>query len=169
MINIEYRDISLTAKADSTVSCTDKQEFCNLELLKQEGLEYKKFATLENNLWKLDATFENFPDDPKKENLALWSSSMSNENGEFQIPIEIIINFSNYESSVGLTLRFGTLTNDYIKNINVQWYQDDTLLSEKDYEVICDMAIVVRDRNELDKIITALNNLKNVKSVVRKK
>ena len=86
---------------------------------------------------------------------------MSNENGEFQIPIEIIINFSNYESSVGLTLRFGTLTNDYIKNINVQWYQDDTLLSEKDYEVdnadyFCENS--VSNFNKI--IITCLNTNK---------
>ena len=135
MINIEYQDISLTAKNDLTVSCEDKQEFSNLSLLKLTNVEYKKFATLEKNLWVLNGTFKNFPDDPEQENFALWSNSMSDENGNFETPIKIELNFSNYESAAGLTFRFSTLTDDYAKNINVKWYQNDTLLSEKDFEL----------------------------------
>ena len=94
MINIEYQDISLTAKNDLTVKCIDKQEFSNLELLKQSGMEYKKFATLEKDLWILDGTFKNFPDNPEKENFGLWSESMSDENGNFETPVEIELVFS---------------------------------------------------------------------------
>lgn len=135
MINIEYQDISLTAKNDLTVKCIDKQEFSNVELLKQSGMEYKKFATLEKDLWILDGTFKNFPDNPEKENFGLWSESMSDENGNFETPVEIELVFSNYESAVGVTLRFSTLTDDYAKNINIKWYQDDTLLSERNFEL----------------------------------
>lgn len=135
MINIEYRDISLTAKNDLDATCDDKQDFSNLELLKQEDVEYRKFATLEEDFWSLDGSFKNFPDNPKEENFALWSKSMSNENGEFETPIEIELNFNNYESAVGLTFKFFILTDDYAKNINVKWYQDNTLLSEKDFEL----------------------------------
>lgn len=135
MINIEYQDISLTAKNDLTINCENKQEFSNLGLFKLNGVEYKKFATLEKNLWVLNENFQNFPNDPSKENFALWSNSMSDENGNFETPIEIELNFSNYESAAGLTFRFSTLTEDYAKNINVKWYQNDILLSEKDFEL----------------------------------
>ena len=135
MINIEYQDISLTAKNDLTVSCSDKQNFSNLDLLKQTNVEYKKFATLEKDFWILDGTFKNFPDNPENENFGLWSNSMSDENGNFETPIEIELTFSSYESAVGLTFNFSTLTEDYAKNINMKWYQDDTLLSEKDFEL----------------------------------
>lgn len=135
MINIEYKDISLTAKDDLSVSCVDKQDFSKVDLLKQEEVEYEKLATLEEDFWVLDGTFKNFPDDTEKTNIALWSKSMSNENGDFETPVKIELSFSNYESAVGLVLNFSTLTDDYAKNINIKWYQDDTLLSEKDFEL----------------------------------
>lgn len=133
MINIEYKDISLTAKNDLNVNCTDKQDFSRVDLLKQEEVEYKKIATLEKDFFVLDGTFKSFPDNTEKENIALWCQSMSDENGNFETPIEIELSFSSYESAVGLVLNFSTLTGDYAKNVNVKWYQDDTLLSEKDF------------------------------------
>ena len=161
MINIEYQDIALNAKNDLTVTCNDKQSFSNLNLLKQTNVKYKKFATLEHNFWKLDGTFENFPDNPEQENIALWSEQMSDENGEFATPIEIILSFENYESAVGLTFKFSTITDDYVKNINVKWYQDDTLLSNKDYELTSADFFCENSVSNFNKIvITCLNTNK---------
>lgn len=161
MISIEYQDISLTAKNDLTVKCIDKQEFSNLELLKQTNMEYKKFATLEKDFWVLDGTFKNFPDNPEKENFGLWSESMSDENGNFETPVEIELVFSNYESAVGLTFRFSTLIEDYAKNINVKWYQDNTLLSEKDYELDSAEFFCENSVSNFNKIIVRCLNTNN--------
>lgn len=133
MINIEYKDISLTASEDSAISCTQKEAFSNLELLKQSGVAFKKFATLEDYLWKLDGSFENFPVSPESENFGLWSKELSDANGVFTTPIDLEISFSNYESCVGITFNFSTLTDDYPTEISIKWYQNDTLLSEKDF------------------------------------
>lgn len=133
MINIEYKDISLTASEDSAISCTQKEAFSNLELLKQSGVAFKKFATLEDYLWKLDGSFENFPVSPESENFGLWSKELSDANGAFTTPIDLEISFSNYESCVGITFNFSTLTDDYPTEISIKWYQNDTLLSEKDF------------------------------------
>ncbi len=161
MINIEYQDIALNAKNDVTITCNDKQSFSNLNLLKQTNVEYKKFATLEHNFWKLDGTFKNFPDNPEQENFALWSEQMSDENGNFTTPIEITLSFKNYESAVGLTFKFSTETDDYAKNINIKWYQDSALLSDKDFELdgadfFCENS--VSNFNKI--IITCLNTNK---------
>ncbi len=161
MINIEYQDISLTAKNDLSVSCTDKQEFSNLNLLKLNGVVYKKFATLEKDLWILDGTFKNFPDNPNKENFGLWSSSISDRNGNFENPVVIELTFSNYESSVGLTFKFSTLTNDYAKNINVKWYQDNILLSEKDYELNSSNFFIENSVSNFNKIIVSCLSTNN--------
>lgn len=134
MIELEYRDISLTATRDSNISCSDIQQFCNLNLLKQDEVEYKKFATLEKDLWLLDGTFKNFPSNPQNENFALWSQSMSDVNGNFTNPIVIEISFNNYETASGITIWFSTLTDDYISDLNIKWYQNSTLLSEKNVE-----------------------------------
>lgn len=134
MIELEYRDISLTASRDSTISCSNIQAFCNPNLLKQDEVEYKKFATLEKDLWLLDGTFRLFPDSPENENFSIWSQSMSNSIGNFVNPIVIEIAFSNYETASGITIWFSTLTEDYITDLNIKWYQNATLLSEKDIE-----------------------------------
>ena len=133
MINIEYKDISLTASEDSAISCTQKEAFSNLELLKQSGVAFKKFATLEDYLWKLDGSFENFPVSPESENFGLWSKELSDANGAFTTSIDLEISFSNYESCVGITFNFSPLTDDYPTEISIKWYQNDTLLSEKDF------------------------------------
>ena len=133
MFNIEYKDISLTASNDSTISSTLKTSFSNTELLKQSSVELKKFATLEKNLWVLDGSFENFPSAPETENFALWSKVLSDADGIFSDPVEMEISFSNYESCVGITFDFSTKTNDYPTELNVKWYQNDTLLSEKNF------------------------------------
>ena len=133
MINIEYKDISLTASEDSAISWTQKEAFSNWELLKQSGVAFKKFATLEDYLWKLDGSFENFPVSPESENFGLWSKELSDANGAFTTPIDLEISFSNYESCVGITFNFSTLTDDYPTEISIKWYQNDTLLSEKDF------------------------------------
>lgn len=161
MINIEYQDISLTAKNDLTVSCEDKQEFSNLSLLKLTNVAYKKFATLEKNLWFLNGTFKNFPDDHEQENFGLWSNSMSDENGNFKNSVEIELNFSNYESSVGLTFKFSTLTNDYPKNITVKWYQDESLLSEKDFELDSAECFCENSVSKFNKIIISCLSTNN--------
>ena len=161
MINIEYQDVSLTAKNDLMASAIDKQDFSNLTLLKQSASEYKKFATLEKDLWVLDGTFRSFPDNPENENFALWSKSVSDENGSFKTPIEIILDFSNYESAVGLTFEFSTHTGDYAKNINIKWYQDTTLLSEKNFEVNSAQFFCENSVSKFNKIIiTCLNTSK---------
>lgn len=133
MFNIEYKDISLTASEDSTISCTQKTSFSNVELLKQSSVEFKKFATLERNLWSLDGSFENFPSAPETENFALWSQALSDENGLFSSPVEVTIEFNNYESCVGVTFDFSVSTDDYPTEMNIKWYQNDTLLSEKNF------------------------------------
>lgn len=134
MVKITYKDISLTAKGNSTLVCEDKHDFVNLEQLKEENVSFKKFATLEKNFWKLDGTFESFPDEPTKEKFGLWSKSMSDENGNFENKPTLEITFSGYQTSVGLTLQFNPDTNDYCNSLNIKWYQDNTLLSVQDFE-----------------------------------
>lgn len=132
-VTLEYGDVSLTAKNDLTASAEDKQNFSNLALLKQTNPQYEKWATLEDGLWILDGTFRNFPVQPANENFAYWSESMSNSIGTFTNPPVLVLSFSEYETSSGITLYFSTLTGDYSNNINVKWYRDNAVISDNDY------------------------------------
>ena len=128
MVKITYKDISLTAKPNSSYVCEDKQEFVNLDQLKESQGTFKKFATLERNFWKLDGTFENFPDNPIDEKFGLWSKTMSDDNGNFANKPVLEINFSSFQTSTGITLQFNPDTEDYCNNLNIKWYQEESLL-----------------------------------------
>ncbi len=133
MVKITYKDISLTAKDNSSLSCTNKRSFVDLNQLKQNELTFNKYATLEKDFTLLDGTFENFPDDTTGKNFGFWSSVISDENSNFTSKPTLTIEFSAYQTSVGLTLQFHPDTEDYCNSLNIKWYQDSILLSEKDF------------------------------------
>lgn len=83
---------------------------------------------------------------------------MSDENGNFEIPVEIQLTFANYESAVGLTFKFATATEDYPKNINIKWYQDNTLLSEKSFELDNADFFAENSVNNFNKILITCNS-----------
>ncbi len=132
---ISFGLVDVTAKPDSTFIADDKQPFIDLTQLKRDELEIRKFATLEKDYFRLDGTFELFPDEPTEYNFGLWSASMSGENGEFASPVVLAIEFSEPHSSLGLTFTFHEPTDDYCNSMNVKWYgASNDLLSDMNYE-----------------------------------
>lgn len=158
MVKITYKDISVTAKESSNYECENKQFFTDLTQLKQDALQFKKFATLERNFWKLDGTFENFPDDPTKEKFGLWSQSMSDENGDFINKPVLEIGFNAYQTSTGLTLQFHPDTEDYCNSLNIKWYQNETLLSEVDYVPNTAIYFCQNNITNFNKVIITFNS-----------
>jgi len=71
---ISFGLVDVTAKPDSTFTTVDKQSFVNMQQLKHDELEIRKYATLEKDYFRLDGTFELFPDYPKEHDFGLWSS-----------------------------------------------------------------------------------------------
>ena len=137
---IEFGFVDVTAKSDSDLSITDKQEFVDLEDLKQDDIEEVKYATLERNQFALDGTFELMSE--KLDNMCLWSGSMSNEAGVFENPPVLTITFTEPHSSLGLTFLFSK-TGDYCNHLNITYYDKDGKLindadfSPDDYKYVC--------------------------------
>ncbi|MCK9576653.1 MAG: hypothetical protein M0R51_12090 [Clostridia bacterium] len=124
--------IDVSAKPDSTLTSTDKQPFVDLTQLKSDSLSVPKYATLEDNFFLLDGTFEPFPETPESEDMGYWSSSQSDENGEFTTNPMLEIDFTENHTSAGLTLTF---LEDYPLEINVKWYTlAGVKISEKTFE-----------------------------------
>ena len=157
-IKVEYKDISLNAKTDLTATATDKQPFSNLSLLKNDNVEFKKYETFEQDFWRLDGTFDEFPDTPENENFALWSLSMSDDEGLFDTPPQLELNFSNFETAVGLTMLFSTMTGDYCNNLNIKWYQNNILLADEDFEPNDPVYFCKRKVERFNKILITFNS-----------
>lgn len=131
---ISFGLVDVSAKPDAMFTTADKQPFADLEQLKRDELEIRKFATLEKNYFRLDGTFELFPDNPEDYDFGLWSASMSGENGEFASPVVLTIEFTEPHSSLGLTFTFHEPTDDYCNSINVKWYGvSNDLLSDMNF------------------------------------
>ena len=158
MLKITYKDVSVTAKENSNPVCSDKQDFVDLGQLKESNLYFKKFATLENNFWKLDGDFKILPNNLEKENFGLWSKTMSNANGNFSSKPVLEISFSAYQTSTGITLQFNPDTDDYCNNLNIKWYQDSTLLVDKTFNPDNALYFCQNNVTNFNKLIITFNS-----------
>ncbi len=131
---ISFGLVDVTAKPDGTFIAKHKQPFVDMRQLKRDELEIRKYATLEKDYFRLDGNFELFPDNTIEHDFGLWSASMSDENGEFTIPVVLTIEFTELHSSLGLTFTFHEPTNDYCNSLNVKWYDGiNNLLSDMNF------------------------------------
>lgn len=120
-----YKDVAPGAEDNAQPTGTGYSGDSNLDLL-PFGVEPEAVATLERNYWRLDGTFRL----RETQQLAFWSSALSNEDGGFDDPPSITCSFTNQYSSTGITVVFDRAGGGYCSEINVKWYQGDTLKAD---------------------------------------
>lgn len=129
-LDITFDIADVTAKRDATPTTNDVQDFIDLKDLTLEGVYAPKAATLEPDYWKLDGTFDTFPDRPELEMWGMWSNSMSREDGTFETPIVLTLTFSGRHTVNGAGFEFNPHDNSYCNDLNIKYYNGDTLLSD---------------------------------------
>lgn len=140
----------LTAKEDSSLNTSDKQNFSNLEELKQDIVKETKYATLENNFFNLDGSKILLNSDVGT-GIGLCSKSMSDKTGIFENSPNLIINFETEHSSNGITFQFSE--DNYCNDLNIKFYNNDTLLEDMDFQpnestYFC--SVIVQKYNKLE-------------------
>lgn len=129
--SIQFGFVDVTAKKDSGLTVNDQQSFVDLEDLKVDNLIETKYGTLEKNQFALDGNFELMKDN--LENMGWWSKEMSNENGVFETPLTLQIDFTETHSSLGLTFVFSEI-GDYCNSLNIKYYdKDNNLISNVNF------------------------------------
>lgn len=129
---ITFGLVDVTAKSDSNLSVNDKQDFVNLNDLKEDDLEETLYGTLEKNQFALDGSRELMPEELS--NMGWWSNEMSDENGDFVTPLVMEIDFTTIHSSLGLTFVFSK-AGDYCNKLNIKYYNlSGDLISDVDFE-----------------------------------
>lgn len=129
MVKIIYNDIAVGAKADFTPSITDKYAASDLTLLKRNGVEFPHYATLERDQTILDGSQTIQPDSGAV--IALWSNSLSGEDGSFSTAPVITMTASGQYTSQGITIT--TDPDVWADDITISWYRGTTLLSTADF------------------------------------
>lgn len=136
MLKISYGLLDVTAADDATSSCTDIQQFSDIQVIHTpdlDNLTVEPWATLELNQWLLDGSKKQWPQNPAAENFGLWSKQISDENGDFSEPVVLTIYFTDNHTSDGLTMYFRPDSGDYPATMRVEYYGSDGMILDKTY------------------------------------
>lgn len=128
-----YEDIAIGAKEDCTVASTGSMNVSENEQTIQD-ITPVNYITFENNGVYLEDNTSEFYE--SGDQIGYISNLTSNSGCSFETPPTITFTFSNKYSSDGITLYF---LNNYCRNINIKYYDGETLLNDKDY--ICEELI----------------------------
>lgn len=130
---IQFDFIDTTAREETVPNFPAQAVFSKgNQILNDNTKKSIKIATLEKNFWKLDGTFMNLDyKDITNEEIGFVSDVISNDSGVLETPPMLTFNFSTTHSSIGLTLFFDDLTNNYAKKMRIKFYNNDTVLSNQ--------------------------------------
>jgi hypothetical protein len=84
---------------------------------------------------------------------------MSGADRLFSSPVVDEIPFDNYQTSVGITLQFDPGNGDYCNDLNIKWYQDDTLLFDKDFTPNASIYFCQQNVENYNKIIITFKSM----------
>lgn len=158
-LDITFDIADVTAKRDATPTASDVQDFIDLSDLTLEGVYAPKAATLEPDYWKLDGTFDTFPDRPELEMWGLWSNSMSRDDGTFETPIVLTLAFGNQHTVNGTGFEFNPHDNSYCNDLNIKYYNGDTILSDINMYPDNWRSSVVHDVANFNKMVITFNSM----------
>ncbi|HHY28458.1 MAG TPA: hypothetical protein GX523_17295 [Desulfitobacterium dehalogenans] len=130
---VSFGAYDVTAKSDAVPSANGYQPFTStLNLIDNVKVPQFNLATLEDDFFKLDGSFYLMPDDVSPaDSLAWWSSSISDSTGALAAQPTITVNFSEYHCSLGITLYFDEVNNEYCTDFDVIWYDGETILNQE--------------------------------------
>jgi hypothetical protein len=132
-IKLVYQDVAPGAAEGSMVSQEDRQDFCEPEEILQDDVPALNVATLEEDFWALDGSFDIFPDDPSERLWGLWSKSMSEEDGRFSTPPVLVLSLDDLYSSVGITLDFAQEGLSWCNDLEISWYRGGTVIDSQEF------------------------------------
>lgn len=127
---IKYGDVAVGAREDFSPSSNDRAYFTNFDEIKQ-NISFPKYTNpCELYSTALDGSCLFIPEFKK---LGWWSDQISGDDGTFESPIVMMATAQALYSSIGITLIFDEENNLYANDINIKWYRDDELLSDKHF------------------------------------
>ena len=159
-VRIDYGGVAIGAKDDFAPNITDKENFVDLSELQKDGLSFLNFGN-PCDLYSvaLDGNVLVFPTDTDAKNLGWWSEQITNYDGSFEIPIVATFEAENFYTSSGITLTFDTFNNIYATSLNIKWYQDETLLSDKNFNPDKPIYFCYNKVEYYNKIVITFNSL----------
>lgn len=113
--------LDVDAYLDATVTVTSENSFSKKTQTTDQIRDLVgKLATFENNYFLLDGSFKIPPKVGEGSyQVGWWSDLVSDSNGDFSVSQVMTINFTQNQSSIGLTITFDKETNEYAKDFTI--------------------------------------------------
>lgn len=127
-VKLIYNDIALGADEDAEVTTTAAESFSDVAKI-PFGVEPGAIATGELNGWGLSHDYKVRDKQP----FAFWSTARSGEDCVFDSPPTITLDFTNQHTATGLTIYFAPDSMDFCTEVEVTWYQGDTIKARGTY------------------------------------
>ncbi|MBU5439505.1 hypothetical protein KQI42_15930 [Tissierella sp. MSJ-40] len=152
--NEAYNDNTSTVTSEAPIS--RKHQLTN----KKRNMSHR-YATFERDYFKLDGSFH-IPPKPHEgdSELGWWSGDICNEEGIFN-PYQVLeFNFTEEHNSMGLTITFDTMANEYASDFDIEVYGLDGTLIHKE--------VVTNNNYHLYVLIRGLDNYGKIKIIIKK-
>ncbi len=131
MIKLIYNDTAVGAQTAFAPSATGGDAISKIDQISLVGVTFPKYGTVaELNGFALDGSMAILPDDTTDATIGFWSAAITDANGNFTEPIVITLAAPDLYTSLGITI---TAREAFPRAVNIKWYRDDTLLSDKDF------------------------------------
>lgn len=134
LIRVKFALVDVRAAGDTQPEPSEQNAAAQTaQIIKEaEGME-KKWGTLEKNHFFLDGSFSFFPKDPEKHQVGWWSKQQSDKNGNLSPYPTLTFRFTETHSSVGFTVIFDDLADQYCTDFTIQTYSaNGNLLTKAD-------------------------------------
>ena len=146
-LKVEFNIIDPDTNPD--VSTNTEAIFSDLQNIKKPTItQNKNYATLEKNFWILNGTQPIYGSEEIEQTYV--SEFMSDGNCLFPNKPCITLTSEIYLTTLGLSMVFDSINNNYARKINVKAYRDNTTIMDKDYTITkASDRIIFADNDEL--------------------
>jgi len=152
--NEAYNDNTPTVTGEAPISRKD-------QLTNKIRTMSHKYATFERDYFKLDGSFY-IPPKPNEgdSELGWWSGDLCDENGIFT-PYQVLeFSFTEEHNSMGLTITFDSMANEYASDFDIEVYRLDGTLIHKE--------IIVENNKPTYVLVQGLDNYGKIKIIIKK-
>ncbi len=159
---VSFEILDNEAYNDNTPTVTSEAPISRINQLtnKIRNMSHK-YATFERDYFKLDGSFY-IPPKPGEgdSELGWWSGDICDENGIFN-PYQVLeLNFTEEHNSMGLTITFDVLANEYASDFDIEVYRlDGTLIHTEN---------VVGNNKPTYVLVHGLDNYGKIKIIIKK-
>lgn len=127
---VRFEVLDNEAYSDNTSTVTNEALISRkMQLTNKIRTMSHRYATFERDYWKLDGSFHIPPKvDEGDSELGWWSGDICDENGVFN-PYQVLeFNFTEEHNSMGLTITFDSMANEYAADFDIDVYRADGTL-----------------------------------------